>query len=62
MAMIDDTLGELKSGIEKAKEALKRDLTKLRTGRAHAGMVDFDSGRLLRSDHAHPSNGDRERP
>lgn len=40
MAMIDDTLGELKSGIEKAKEALKRELTKLRTGRAHAGMVD----------------------
>jgi ribosome recycling factor len=40
MEMIDDTLGELKSGIEKAKEALKRDLTKLRTGRAHAGMVD----------------------
>lgn len=40
MAMIDDTLAELKSGIEKAKEALKRELGKLRTGRAHAGMVD----------------------
>lgn len=40
MAMIDDTLGELKTAIEKAKEALKRELSKLRTGRAHAGMVD----------------------
>lgn len=40
MAMIDDTLAELKSGIEKATEALKRELGKLRTGRAHAGMVD----------------------
>jgi len=40
MGMIDDTLGELKTGIEKAKEALKRELSKLRTGRAHAGMID----------------------
>jgi len=38
--MIDDTLNELRSGIEKAKDALKRELTKLRTGRAHAGMLD----------------------
>jgi ribosome recycling factor len=38
--MIEDTLTELRSGIEKAKDALKRELTKLRTGRAHAGMLD----------------------
>ncbi|MFO0570237.1 MAG: ribosome recycling factor [Polyangiaceae bacterium] len=38
--MIEDTLAELRSGIEKAKEALKRELSKLRTGRAHAGMLD----------------------
>ena len=38
--MIEDTLTELRSGIEKAKDALRRELTKLRTGRAHAGMLD----------------------
>lgn len=38
--MIEDTLNELRSGIEKAKEALRRELAKLRTGRAHAGMLD----------------------
>jgi ribosome recycling factor len=38
--MIDDILSELKSATEKAKDALKRELTKLRTGRAHAGMLD----------------------
>lgn len=38
--MIDEVLTELKQQTEKAKEALKRDLAKLRTGRAHAGMLD----------------------
>src|SRR5688572_32994974 len=38
--MIDDVLTELKKGIENAKEALKRELAKLRTGRAHPGMLD----------------------
>lgn len=38
--MIDDVLSELKQGIEKAKDALRRDLAKLRTGRAHAGMLE----------------------
>ena len=38
--MIEETLGELRSAIDKAKEALKRELTKLRTGRANAGMLD----------------------
>src|SRR5882724_12129319 len=38
--MIDDTLAELKSANEKSKEALRRDLSKLRTGRAHASMLD----------------------
>jgi ribosome recycling factor len=38
--MIDEVLQELETGTEKAKEALKRDLGKLRTGRAHAGMLD----------------------
>jgi len=40
MSMIDDVLSELKQGIEKAKEALRRELTKLRTGRAHPGMLE----------------------
>ena len=38
--MIDEVLTELKSAVEKAKDSLKRELTKLRTGRAHAGMLD----------------------
>ncbi|HTQ03008.1 MAG TPA: ribosome recycling factor [Polyangiaceae bacterium] len=38
--MIDDVLSELKQSIEKAKEALRRDLAKLRTGRAHPGMLE----------------------
>lgn len=38
--MIDDVLSELKQQIEKSKEALKRELAKLRTGRAHPGMLD----------------------
>jgi ribosome recycling factor len=38
--MIDDILKELKASSEKAKEALKRDLSKLRTGRAHPAMLD----------------------
>ena len=38
--MIDDVLSELKQGIDKAKDALRRDLAKLRTGRAHPGMLE----------------------
>ncbi len=38
--MIDDVLNELRSANEKAKEALRRDLSKLRTGRAHPSMLD----------------------
>lgn len=38
--MIDEVLAELKQGIEKAKEALGRDLMRLRTGRANVGMLD----------------------
>jgi ribosome recycling factor len=38
--MIDEVLRELGSGIEKAHAALKRDLTKLRTGRAHSSMLE----------------------
>lgn len=38
--MWEDVLQELRQGIEKAIEALRRDLAKVRTGRAHAGMLD----------------------
>lgn len=38
--MIDDILKELRESIAKSHESLKRDLSKLRTGRAHAGMLD----------------------
>jgi ribosome recycling factor len=37
--MLDEILGDLKTSIGKAHEALKRDLGKVRTGRAHAGML-----------------------
>ena len=38
--MIDDLMTELDSAIEKAHGGLKRELTRLRTGRAHPGMLD----------------------
>ena len=38
--MIDDVLKELQTSIVKAHEALKRELSKLRTGRANAAMLD----------------------
>jgi len=38
--MIDETLEELKANIAKAHEALKRDLTKIRTGRAHPSLLE----------------------
>ena len=38
--MLDEVFKELRAGIEKAIEALRRDLAKVRTGRAHAGMLD----------------------
>jgi ribosome recycling factor len=40
LGMLDEILGDLKASIAKAHEALKRDLGKVRTGRAHAGMLD----------------------
>lgn len=38
--MLDEVLRELQTGIEKSIEALRRDLARVRTGRAHAGMLD----------------------
>jgi ribosome recycling factor len=38
--MIDETIQELQAGIAKAHDALKRDLGKLRTGRASADMLE----------------------
>lgn len=38
--MLDEVFKELSTGIAKAVEALHRDLSKVRTGRAHAGMLD----------------------
>ena len=38
--MIDEILSELRVSLEKAHAALKRDLAKLRTGRAHSSMLD----------------------
>jgi len=38
--MIDGVLNDLREATTKAHEALKRDLGRLRTGRAHVGMLD----------------------
>lgn len=38
--MIDEVLSELRQATEKARDSLKRELAKLRTGRAHGGMLD----------------------
>ena len=38
--MIDEVLSELGAEIQKAHASLKRDLAKLRTGRAHVSMLD----------------------
>ncbi|APR81187.1 Ribosome recycling factor [Minicystis rosea] len=38
--MLDEVFKELRAGIDKAVDALRRDLSKVRTGRAHAGMLD----------------------
>jgi ribosome recycling factor len=38
--MLEEVFKELRAGIDKAVEALRRDLSKVRTGRAHAGMLD----------------------
>lgn len=38
--MLDDVLKDLSASIDKAHEALRRELSKVRTGRAHAGMLD----------------------
>ena len=40
MSMIDDVLVELRGGIGKAHEALKRELSKIRTGRANPALLD----------------------
>jgi ribosome recycling factor len=38
--MLNEVIEDLEQAIEKAQASLKRDLAKLRTGRAHAGMLD----------------------
>jgi ribosome recycling factor len=38
--MIDDVLAEARDGMDKAVEALKHDLSSMRTGRASTGLVD----------------------
>jgi ribosome recycling factor len=38
--MLDEILSDLRGSIGKAHDALKRDLAKVRTGRAHGGMLD----------------------
>jgi hypothetical protein len=38
--MIDEVYEELQAASDRAQDALKRELGKLRTGRAHPGMLD----------------------
>lgn len=39
--MIDEVLEDLQTSIGKAHESLRRDLSKLRTGRAHTGLLEL---------------------
>ena len=38
--MLEEIYADTKSSLQKAHEAFKRDLTKIRTGRAHPGILD----------------------
>lgn len=38
--MVEETLEDLKNALAKAHEALKRELSKIRTGRAHPSILD----------------------
>src|SRR5688500_3600844 len=38
--MVNDVMKELQGSIEKALEAVRRDLTKVRTGRANVAILD----------------------
>lgn len=40
MGMIEDTLAELKTSISKAHDALRKELSRIRTGRASADLLD----------------------
>ena len=40
MGMIEDTMEELRSSIAKAHDALRRELSRIRTGRASADLLD----------------------
>jgi ribosome recycling factor len=40
MGMGEDVIADLKGRIEKTLEAMRKDLTKIRTGRAHPGMLE----------------------
>ena len=52
--MIADVKKTTEQKMDKTLEALKADLGKVRTGRAHTGMLDHMHGRLLR--HEMPLN------
>lgn len=38
--MIEEVLAEMEQAFNKARDALKRDLSRLRTGRAHSGILE----------------------
>jgi ribosome recycling factor len=38
--MLEDVIKDLRAGIDRAIEALRRELMRVRTGRAHAGMLE----------------------
>ncbi len=40
MSMVDDVLKDLQANLDKATDALKRDLAKVRTGRANLALLD----------------------
>ncbi len=59
--MLDDVQKDLLTAISKAHDALKRELSKLRAGRAHAEPARRHPRRLLRDDDAARADGARQR-
>ena len=61
--MVNDVIKDLQGSLEKAIEAFRRDLAKVRTGRANLAILDGVRGRLLRhADAAQPGGLAQRRP
>ena len=59
--MLNDVIKELQANLDKGIDAFKRDLTKVRTGRANLAILGRGACRLLRHDDAAQPGGLAER-